>query len=189
MWENIEHQYRIIAGGAGWIASRSGSFLRFTGADALAFLHALVTADVAALSEGEGVYAAYLTPQGRMIADFEIYRRSDSVLVAVPAGQAAALASKLDALVFSEDVRITDASGDWAEIDFVGREAAALAARAVGASAEAIAGLDELAQAASSFDEETRRYRCSEPLSRPRRGRRSASGFARLVPSKCRPTS
>ena len=38
------------------------------GADVLSFLQALVTNDVEG-SPGAGVYAAYLTPQGRMIAD------------------------------------------------------------------------------------------------------------------------
>jgi tRNA-modifying protein YgfZ len=44
--------------------------LRITGADAVRFLNGLVTSEVAALLPGEARFAALLTPQGKIIADF-----------------------------------------------------------------------------------------------------------------------
>jgi folate-binding protein YgfZ len=46
--------------------------LKVTGEDARRFLHGLVTADVAALAPEQARFAALLTPQGKIIADFII---------------------------------------------------------------------------------------------------------------------
>ena len=46
--------------------------LALTGADRASFLHALLTNDIARLTAGAGTYAAYLTPQGRMISDMRV---------------------------------------------------------------------------------------------------------------------
>jgi glycine cleavage system aminomethyltransferase T len=69
---NIQNQYRIIAAGAGWIDRSARGRIRFSGRDAAPFLQALVSNEIAALSAGQGTYATYLTPQGRMIADLRI---------------------------------------------------------------------------------------------------------------------
>ncbi len=46
--------------------------VKASGADARTFLHGLVTADVSKLAPGEARFAALLTPQGKIIADFII---------------------------------------------------------------------------------------------------------------------
>jgi len=123
-------QYRIIAEGAGWHDKRTRGRLRIEGRDAAAFLHALVSNDVESLAEGRGVYAAYLTPQGRMIADLRVYRRSDHLLVDTPPSLAASLAARLDQLIFAEDARVSDVSALLSQAGVVGGSAAAIVARA-----------------------------------------------------------
>ena len=44
-----------------------------SGTDRASYLQGLLTNDVAALEAGQGCYAAYLTAQGRMIADLYVY--------------------------------------------------------------------------------------------------------------------
>ena len=107
-------------GWIGWIARTDRGLLRLTGADALEFLQALVTNDVAGLQVGESRYALYLTPQGRMITDMRIFRADAEVLVSVPVELAAALAMRLDFLIFAEDVQIADASDLIHSITLVG---------------------------------------------------------------------
>ncbi len=97
-----------------------------------------------ALAPGQGVYAAYLTPQGRMIADLRLVARPDHILAAVPAQLAGALVARLDALIFSEDARVSDASSGWAVITVVGKSAAALVATALGLDAGTVASLPTL---------------------------------------------
>ena len=97
-------QYRIIGRAAGWMARTWRGWLRVEGRDAPAFLHNLLSNDIASLAPGDGAYATYLTPQGRMIADVAVYRLSEHLWLDVPRAEAARLADQFDALVFTEDV-------------------------------------------------------------------------------------
>jgi folate-binding protein YgfZ len=115
--------------------------LRFNGADRVTFLQALVTNDLIALKSHQGVYAAYLTPQGRMVTDLRVFLRPDSIVADVPAALAAGLAARFDALIFAEDVQVVDASAELAQISVVGRRASALIAAAVGADVASVARL------------------------------------------------
>jgi folate-binding protein YgfZ len=142
----IADQYRTVAEGAGWIVRSGRGWLRVEGRDAVGFLHALVTNDVHQLKRGEGVYAAYLTPQGRMVADLTLYHRGEALLAAVAPGVAGDLAARLDASVFSEDVRITDVSSEFTELLVTGGAAALIAAETLGVEPRALEGLAELAQ-------------------------------------------
>jgi folate-binding protein YgfZ len=101
-----------------WPRSDRGR-LRLTGKDALSFLQALVSNDVEALPVGGSCDAVYLTPQGRMITDMRVFRRQDDVIVSVPAELTAALAARLDSLVFSEDVQIADISAATSHITLI----------------------------------------------------------------------
>ncbi len=108
--------------------------LRFDGADAAAFLHALVTNDVATLPAGRGVYAAWLTPQGRMITDLRPLRDDTGVWARVPSGLAPALRDRFDQLIFAEQVRVTDESAHWDVTLVAGEGASAAVAGATGAA-------------------------------------------------------
>lgn len=76
------------------------------GPDRAAYLQGLLTNDVQALAEGSGCYAAWLSPQGRMLTDMHVLQSSGMILLDVPAGQASAVLARLDQFLFSEDVRI-----------------------------------------------------------------------------------
>ncbi len=142
---DLSEEYRNVSKGAGWRLDRSRGRLQIAGRDAGSFLHALVTADVLAVPSGGGVYAAYLTPQGRMISDLSLYRRDDSWLADLPPGLAAPLLERLDGLIFSEDVRLTNVSDSTGLVSVVGAKAAEVVGRAVGVDAAELAALPLLA--------------------------------------------
>ena len=129
---DIVTQYRKVVRGAGYIERSDRGRLRFDGADAIPFLQALVTADLSGLAAGGRRYSTYLTPNGRMLADLAVIHRGDHVLVDVPASRAQALAERFDTLIFTEDVRVQDASSDIAQFSIAGPGArvVAVAARA-----------------------------------------------------------
>jgi len=135
---SILDEYRTIGSGALWRERRDKGRLRIDGADRAAFLQALVSNDVSALAADTGLYATYLTPQGRMLADLHVYHRGDTLLAVVPAEQAASLAARLDGLIFSEDARVTDVTREIAQILVVGTRAAAAIAAALGADGSRI---------------------------------------------------
>lgn len=55
--------------------------LALTGADRKAFLNGQVTNDVEALASGQGCYAAFLTPKGKMLGDLRILDTPDELLL------------------------------------------------------------------------------------------------------------
>lgn len=115
-----------------------------SGADRASYLQGLLTNDVVALQAGEGCYAAYLTPQGRMIADLYVYELGDVMLLTMDRGVKEAVLTKLDQFIFSEDVQLGDVTDTFAQIGVVGPDAAATVARLLtGASAETLTALPE----------------------------------------------
>ena len=76
------------------------------GRDRAAFLHGLLTNDTASLTAGRGCYAAWLTPQGRMLCDLHVLEAGDMMLLDVPAGEVDAAAARLEQFHFTEDVQI-----------------------------------------------------------------------------------
>jgi folate-binding protein YgfZ len=104
------------------------------GADRASFLHALLTNDIARLTAGTGTYAAYLTPQGRMISDMRLIETGSRMLVGVQRDIAGAIAERLDKLVFSEDVQVKDATSEVELVSVYGPSAASMIQRATGIS-------------------------------------------------------
>ena len=103
--------YRALRTNGGVVRRTDRAVLAITGADRSTWLQGLVTNDVAALAPGEARYAAYLTPQGRMITDMVVVARADRLLLNVPAPLALSLRDRLDGLIFAEDAQVLDQSG------------------------------------------------------------------------------
>jgi tRNA-modifying protein YgfZ len=60
------------------------AFVRASGPDALDYLQSMVSNDVAAVAPGGGTYALLLTPKARVIADLEVFRTGDDLVLACP---------------------------------------------------------------------------------------------------------
>jgi tRNA-modifying protein YgfZ len=60
------------------------AFLRASGPDAVPYLQSMVSNDVEALAPGGGTYALLLTPKARVIADLEVFRTGDDLVLACP---------------------------------------------------------------------------------------------------------
>lgn len=103
--------YQAVHAGGGVVRRTDRRVLALSGADRATWLQGLVTNDVQTLEPGESRYAAWLTPQGRMITDMNVTASGDRLLLDVPATLAADLHARLDGLIFAEDVQITDESG------------------------------------------------------------------------------
>jgi folate-binding protein YgfZ len=82
-----------------------------SGPDRASFLQGLLTNDIPALTAGRGCYAAWLTPQGRMITDLHVLESGDMLLLDVPAPDAEQTAERLEQFHFTEDVQIASLAG------------------------------------------------------------------------------
>jgi folate-binding protein YgfZ len=128
-------EYRVLREGAG-LADRSAfGRLRVAGADRRRYLQGLLTNDIEALAPGTGCYAAYLTPQGRMIADMRLFETGDALLVNLDERVAPTVHERWSRFVFSEDVEVTDVTGSTAEIGLYGPAAPGVLADALGRAA------------------------------------------------------
>jgi folate-binding protein YgfZ len=116
----VNHAYRSAHAGLAFRHRHEQGVLRLTGKDRLTWLNGLVTNDVVNQS---GCYAAWLTPQGRMITDLFVVHGDDDTLLEVPAPLAASLAGRLDGLIFTEDARVADVSSEIQAIEILGRAA------------------------------------------------------------------
>ena len=96
------------------------------GPDRASYLQGLLTNDVAALKSGHGCYAAYLTPQGRMIADLFVYELGDLMLLSMPIAVKDTVLAKLEQFIFTEDVKIGDVTETFEQIAVFGPAAAAV---------------------------------------------------------------
>ncbi|HVP83869.1 MAG TPA: hypothetical protein VMS78_04015 [Rhizomicrobium sp.] len=71
------------------------AILSVSGPEARAFLQGLITNDVEAAKPGHPIYAAMLTPQGKILFDFLIFHSGGELLLDVDAPQRAALLKRL----------------------------------------------------------------------------------------------
>jgi tRNA-modifying protein YgfZ len=115
------------------------------GADRRTYLHAMLTNDILALAPGSGCYAAYLTPQGRMIADMNVLELGDLVLLDLDPAVTAAVLQKLDQFIFSEDVKLGDLSEAFAKLTVVGPRSARVVADVVSGQGQSGFGDGDLA--------------------------------------------
>ena len=120
--------YRAATESAAVFDDSSRGKIAVAGSDRRSYLHAMLTNDVASLEAGSGCYAAYLTPQGRMIADMRVLELGDLVLLDLDAGVSHAVLQRLDQFVFSEDVQLGDLGAAFGKLIVAGPAAAACVA-------------------------------------------------------------
>lgn len=107
-----------------WVERPTRSRLWLTGPDRAAYLQGLLTNDIKAIGAGEGCYAAYLTPQGRMISDMRLHELGDGLLMTLPGSTVDLVRDRLERFIFTEDVAIDDRTAGWAQVGAHGPAAA-----------------------------------------------------------------
>lgn len=88
--------------------------IRVTGADASAWLHDLVTADIDSLAPGRARRSLLLTPTGRIRADVTVVRDGAELLLLQEEAQPGRIEALLEPYVLSSDVALRDASDELA---------------------------------------------------------------------------
>ena len=66
------------------------------GSDRATYLQGLLTNDIVALADGDGCYAAWLSPQGRMLTDMHVLQSAGMILLDVPLAEVSAVLARLD---------------------------------------------------------------------------------------------
>jgi folate-binding protein YgfZ len=74
-------EYRVVTAACGLLDRSERGKLALTGGDAASFLQGQVSNDVEGLEPGQGCYAAFLTPKGKMLGDLRILLTEHEILL------------------------------------------------------------------------------------------------------------
>src|SRR5262245_43861322 len=144
-------EYDAVRKGAGLVDRAEYAYIVVSGKDRASYLQGLLTNDIAALRPGQGCYAAYLTPQGRMIADLWVYELGDVILLRMLRDVKPAILARLDQFIFSEDVQLGDVSDTFLGLAVVGPQSAALLSRLIELPEQTLVELAEHGSLRASF--------------------------------------
>jgi folate-binding protein YgfZ len=120
----LQDGYRTIREGAALVTEAPRARIAVSGKDRGSYLHGLLTNDIQALTPGSGCYAAWLTPQGRMMTDMHVLEAGDMMLLDVPAVVRELVVQRLDEFLFSEDVQLGDLTDALRSVSVHGPRAA-----------------------------------------------------------------
>ena len=98
--------YRLSAKAPPSAPSPTRGRLPLPGTDRASYLQGLLTNDIQALTPGTGCYAAWLTPQGRMLTDMHVLESGDMHPARRPGGTRGPTLEQLDQFLFTEDVQL-----------------------------------------------------------------------------------
>jgi tRNA-modifying protein YgfZ len=126
-------EYTLVRRQVGLLDRSDFGVLELTGRDRAAFLHALVSNEIKALTPGQGCAATLLDVHGKVQVVLFVWVADDRIFVVTPPAMAAKTAEALDHYLFSEKVAIEDVSRDHALVLLAGPAARATVERLTGA--------------------------------------------------------
>ncbi len=125
-------EHRTVRSAAGLFDFAYRGFVEVSGPHRVRFLNGQVTNDLRPLVDGQGVYAATLTPTGKMVADLRIYAVGETFLLETPAGAAREVIDHLDHFRVADRVTFVDVSERLGSVLVQGPAAAAVVEAALG---------------------------------------------------------
>lgn len=121
------------AGESAGLADVSGrGKLLLSGPDHVKFLQGMLTNDIEKTPAGAGLYAAVLTPKGKMVSDMRVFRKRDSVYMDTEPGTAEDLRLLLERYRLSYRAEISDVTGDRCVAHVCGPASGELVGRRLG---------------------------------------------------------
>ena len=111
---------------SGFCTLDDAALIAFSGDDAVAFLHAQLTSDVAGLAALTTQYSGYCSPKGRLLATFLVWKLEDEILLQLPAALRESVQSRLARYVLRAKVKVADASQRYTLFGAFGADALAV---------------------------------------------------------------
>lgn len=117
------NSYQALRERAAWIDLTGRGKIRATGEDRARLLHSMTTNDIQGLVPGSGCYAFFLTAQGRIIADANVFCMTDYLLLDTEPETSGRVFAHLDKFIIADDVTLRDFTADYATIGVEGPQA------------------------------------------------------------------
>ena len=121
--------YEALRSAAAWLDLSSRGKIIATGDDRARLLHAMTTNQVEKLQPGEGCYAFFLNPQGRILGDVNLLCRENDFLMDVEPETRESLYQHLDKYIIADDVTLEDATSRLATLSLEGPQSLDTATR------------------------------------------------------------
>jgi folate-binding protein YgfZ len=115
--------YDALKEGAACIDLAGRGKIRATGDDRARLLHSMTTNSIQTLVPGEGCYAFFLTAQGRIISDANIFAMPDYFLIDTEPQAARTLFDHLEKYIIADDVTLHDFTKDYSTLSVEGPNA------------------------------------------------------------------
>jgi folate-binding protein YgfZ len=132
-------EYRAVRESAGVAERGDRARFRLWGKDPARMVHGLISNDLLKAEPGRGVYAAMLTPKGRMVADVRVFRRGDGeVLVDVARDALEGTRDHFRKMIPPMFARWADATEEIAQLGVYGPRSRELLERVTGAEVPAL---------------------------------------------------
>jgi folate-binding protein YgfZ len=112
--------YEALRESAAWMDLSARGKLRASGEDRARLLHAMSTNHIQDLQPWDGLYAFFLTAQGRILADANIYNRGETLFLDTEPETSDKLRNHLERYIIADDVTIEDETGQWVAIGLEG---------------------------------------------------------------------
>jgi folate-binding protein YgfZ len=130
--DDVLSEYKAVRMSAGVLDLSYRRKIRVTGTDRAPFLHGMLSNDVVGLSRGQGCHAAFLSAQGRVVADLRLYILDDEIVLDAEPEAAGGLRDGLERHVVADDVEITDVTPGCVTLSVQGPHADEVIRAAVG---------------------------------------------------------
>lgn len=137
----VPEEYRAAKETAAMFDTNWHATFSLTGPDRVRYLNAVVSGNVQVLEQGAGTLALLLNPQGRILAELEIYQLPDQLLVRTHASVREKTREALEKYIIMDDVELADATDLLGSFAVEGRLAASIFHDAFGVDIAALSPL------------------------------------------------
>jgi folate-binding protein YgfZ len=119
-------QLAALLQNAGISTLENTGWIRVTGEDRVRWLNGMVTNSIQDLKPGEGNYNFFLSVQGRIQGDANIFATPDALLIETASAQIPTLLPLLDRFIIMDDVELADVTTTRSGLSITGPRAASL---------------------------------------------------------------
>ncbi len=107
---NPEREQRVIHSGLVFCDLSHHGLIEVTGEEAADFLQGQLTNDIRDVSEKHSQLSAYCTHKGRMLANFRIFKRDDSIYIQLPLSLLETILKRISMFILMSKVTMKDSS-------------------------------------------------------------------------------
>ena len=128
----FESEHRVARDTVALVDTNWHAIIALTGKDRVQYLHNITSNDIKSLADGRGTLALLLNPQGRILAELEVYAQPEKLTLLSHASQRERTVATLKKFVIGSKVVVDDLTDKMGTLALQGPRAAALVEQLTG---------------------------------------------------------